>query len=480
MIVSTANLNDFSHEASLRMDVDYFNYLKNIPASYYSFDDLFELVDSEKVDLTLLDTDFKYNEIGDVSKEGDVEPNILNFNDRNLLNEDLFKKIEKGDIMAVDLGDILISKVRPNLKKYIYIDNTLADQFFTTAFIKIRARQHGKIMYFALRTLFFDTLMAISRQGKGYPTLNENDLVTMRFDRKTIDNLLSKSDDINNTISDLENTMSSLKANIYPIDKFTNEQFCSTLHVPFSIVEDIRKGMSFGTQPSKNTSMYNFNVDLSKVCKYKTMRISARSQNPVFANIDALLRKFDLFELKNIVVEKIHNGDSPVYVDDGVIPVVKTMHLSNSGLKTEFDGFVSAEQFENTPEANIHQGDLLICNIGKCSLGKVDVNYLEDEMFAATEVMIVRIDETKFLKEFILHYLRSVFGVYQFEREYTGTTNQIHISPEIVERFLIPNISLDEQRLIVDEIENMSRKQEDIKKQISEARNNVETHFYEL
>ncbi len=84
MIVSTANLNDFSHESSLRMDVDYFNYLKNIPASYYSFNDLFELVDSEKVDLTLLDTDFKYSEIGDVSKEGDVEPNILNFNDRTL------------------------------------------------------------------------------------------------------------------------------------------------------------------------------------------------------------------------------------------------------------------------------------------------------------------------------------------------------------------------------------------------------------
>jgi hypothetical protein len=147
--------------------------------------------------------------------------------------------------MSVDFGDILISKVRPNLKKYIYIDNTLADQFFTTAFIKIRARQHGKIMYFALRTLFFDKLMAISRQGKGYPTLNENDLVTMRFDRNTIDNLLSKADEINDTISDLDNTMSSLKANIYPIDKFTNEQFCSTLHVPFSIVKDIRKGMSF-------------------------------------------------------------------------------------------------------------------------------------------------------------------------------------------------------------------------------------------
>ncbi len=480
MFISTAKLNDFSHESSLRMDVDYFDYYKKIPSTYYSFDDLFELIDSPKVDISTLESDFKYSEIGDVTKEGDVHPNLLNFNDRNLLNEDLFKKIEKGDIMSVSEGDILISKVRPNLKKYVYIDSETASQFFTTAFIKIRAKQHPKLQYYSLRTLFFDSLMAVSRQGKGYPTLNEKDLITLRFDRKQIDKLFSNQKEINNTIQALDKTVSSLKGNIYPIDKFLNEKYCSQFGLPYSVVGEVRKGMSFGTQPSKNTLMYSFDINSSELCRYKTMRLSARSQNPVFKTISDYLGHFDLIELKNIVREKIHNGASPVYVDDGEIPVVKTTHLSSAGLKMEFDGFVSRDQYDNTPEAVIRNNDLLICNIGKCSLGKVDINYSDDDLFAATEVMIVRINEQLFNTKFVMYYLRSVFGVFQFEREYTGTTNQIHISPEIVERFLIPNIDLETQNSIVNEIDKMVEKQEDISTQISNARSKVENHFFEI
>ena len=120
MIISQAQLHDFSNELSLRTDVDYFNYYKNTPNYYYSFGELFELLKNDSVDLTLLDGDFYYSEIGNVSKNGEVEPNILNFSDRNPFNEDLFKKIEKGDITTVKKGDILISKVRPNLKKYVF------------------------------------------------------------------------------------------------------------------------------------------------------------------------------------------------------------------------------------------------------------------------------------------------------------------------------------------------------------------------
>ena len=47
-------------------------------------------------------------------------------------------------------------------------------------------------MYYCMRTLFFENLIAISRQGKGYPTLNETDLLSMKFDASIIDLLLKK------------------------------------------------------------------------------------------------------------------------------------------------------------------------------------------------------------------------------------------------------------------------------------------------
>lgn len=475
MVISTAYLSDFASEPSLRNDVDYFNYLKNMPKEYYSFSELFELIKPSSVDISTLDNDFLYSEIGDVSKTGDVTPNLLNFNNRNLLNESLFKKIEKGDIKSVVLGDILISKVRPNLKKYVFIDEELRNQYFTTAFITIRPKKNGAILYYSLRTLFFDNLMAISRQGKGYPTLNENDLVLMKFDKKIIDNLFSKVTEIDEIISKNHRRIAVIKKGLSSTSSFILNEFNNAFGSDSSLIGSIRKGMSYGTQQFNNTLMNSFKCDLSALSNYKTIRLSARSQNPIFSKLDNELKNFECIEFKNIVREPIHNGDSPVYVDNGEIPVIKTMHLSDLGIKQEYEGFVSSEQYDSTPDAAIRKGDLLVCNIGKCSLGKCVINDLDDKLFAASEVMIIRVDESKFNPEFVQFFLRSAYGIYQFEREYTGTTNQIHISPEIVEKFIIPNIDLLTQNQIVDKIKNEYNKQKTINDEIEKLRTQIET-----
>ena len=172
--------------------------------NYYSFGDLFSIRTDTIVKKESLIDDFLYCEIGNVDKQGNVFPLSLNFDERSLEDESYYKKIEKGDILKADKDDILIAKVRPNLRKYVRITDEIKDIFFTTAFIHIKPKIMPEIMYYSFRSLFYDNLMSITRQGKGYPTLNETDIFQLRFKREHIDNLIAKETYLAKVVRDTE------------------------------------------------------------------------------------------------------------------------------------------------------------------------------------------------------------------------------------------------------------------------------------
>lgn len=86
---------DFSYiaqEPTLRSDINYL--ISDILVSkneYYRFDDLFEVVNDDKVDYRNLDV-FEYVEIGDVSKTEDIFPVQLDVANQNELNANYFNK----------------------------------------------------------------------------------------------------------------------------------------------------------------------------------------------------------------------------------------------------------------------------------------------------------------------------------------------------------------------------------------------------
>ena len=120
----TIDFAELAEEITLRFDVDFVDFNRATKDKIITFKELFFIELSEKKERTsLLDElenkDFYYCEIGNATKQGDLEPVKLNFEDRNELNENYFTKIEKGDIQRAFDGDILLSKVRPNLKNTI-------------------------------------------------------------------------------------------------------------------------------------------------------------------------------------------------------------------------------------------------------------------------------------------------------------------------------------------------------------------------
>ena len=178
MGVIKTSFHKLSKEYSLRFD---FNYIKSdsfTNSNDYDYRALFDIIDVEKVDIALLD-DFKYAEIGNVQSGGDVSPVNLSFNNRTDENENLFKKIERGDIFLPECGDILLAKIRPYLNKNVLVGENKI--YFTTAFIQLRPKIDSVILYNLIRPLFLEKINAVSRCGKGYPTLNDRDLKTRRI-----------------------------------------------------------------------------------------------------------------------------------------------------------------------------------------------------------------------------------------------------------------------------------------------------------
>lgn len=244
----------------------------------------------------------------------------------------------------------------------------------------------------------------------------------------------------------------------------------------FSLDPDLRnklhKGMTFGTQSSTNTQVSTFTTSISTFSNYFGLRFSARSHTPIIDNILSILKDNGVLTIDEITTD-IHNGKKPIYSSEEEIAVIKTANISNNGISLNEVEYVTESQYDDTPDAQILPGDILICNIGKCSLGKVDICDSNDRFFAATETMIVRVDKEKYDPYFLLYYLRSVFGTAQFEREYTGTTNQIHISPDNVRNFIVPNISIDMQKTIVTEIQSRISSQDEISLQVSKLRQDI-------
>ena len=259
----TTDFQELGKEISFRYDFDFLDFQREfLVERCYSFDNLFNFSTKNKVDIEKLDNDFFYVEIGNVSKEGDIEPVKLNFNERKEEEENYYKKIEKGNIIRTERGDILIAKVRPNLKKYVFINEENQKYFYTSAFVHLMPKKLNKILYYSFRTIFYENLIAISRQGKGYPTLKEDDFYYLKFDKKIVDKLSGKQDQIVAEIEPIEKKIKKLKSQITPPQEIINKVFAREFRFDLEKFEELKKEKFF-------------EVDFSKISKNNLIRVSS-------------------------------------------------------------------------------------------------------------------------------------------------------------------------------------------------------------
>ena len=467
MKVEYNSLSYISNELTLRSDVNYIftdSFLSS--EEYYLFSDLFYIVNDNKVDISEL-SECNYVEIGNISSTEDVFPVALSTEDRNELNENYFKKIEKGDIIKVSKNDILISKVRPYLKKILFIDDTNVSYFYTSAFIHIRAKSHPKLLFYALKSVFNHTLNSISRQGKGYPTLSERDILMLKFRKREIDNLFAHHEIISQKISILEPQICNLKNNIKTAEDIINSVIIKKFNLDIanlSIIDNTR----FFTIPFERLSSNNYEIRDS--VRYNKLQAI---QKEILSHIDS----YEVLDAYLLDV-KTKNGWSPENNElEGASKILGIDALHFNGILTTDNPKFTNETRDDIDKFIINDGDFFISRgntVNLVALASVAQNIDEDFIFP--DIMIkLFVDDSKINKMYLAYIFNSVIGRLYFKYASRGKQQtMVKVSSDTIKKFVIPQISISEQEKIVDEIKKETDKQIVVQKQIATLRSKID------
>lgn len=467
-VVSTNIGIDFiSKETSLRYDCNYLLTDTNISkTNYYRFSELFDIVDC-RVDVLDIE-EFYYVEIGDISKNEDVYPVKLSWDTRNELNENYFQKIEKGDIIKPKVGDILIAKVRPNLKKYILIDENTSFYYYTSAFIVLRPKQINKLLFYALKTLFYNNLIAIARQGKGYPTISDKDLKFLKFERKLIESLRENSTSIESEIELIEKETLTLKSQIVPEQDIINEIFSREFNFNINEVKDInnKKYIHASIQDISNK-----NTNLRSSSRWHKLQLIERA---IFKNIP----EYDF--LGNYLVSGgTKNGWSPEcseFEDETMVLGIDA--IRKNGLLT-FENLKYTNQTKsNIKYFIIKENDFFISRgntVDLVALASVAKN-IEDNKYIYPDLMIrITFDTTKINRDYLAYVFNSIIGRMYFKYAAKGKQQtMVKVSSNEIKQFVIPIIDTNEQERIVGEIKSRIEQQNSIKAKIEKLRAKID------
>ena len=463
------NLNDLSHESYLRFNV-HLTWFKFTKASIdtYSFKQLFDIIDRKSLNIDDLD-EIKYAEISNVTKDGNVNPVLLKPNERDDFNDNYFKKIYSGDIIKPSPGDILISSVRPNLKKHRYIESH-DNCYYTKAFIQLRPKFCSKILYYLLRTIFHESLVSISRQGKGYPTLKLNDLYQLRFDKKLIDEAIAKENELINQIlpheKDIEEIHLKVKKSSDIIDEVFNREF------KFKIEEFNRlKAIS------------EYHLSLETIAKNKDLRFSFKFHRDAGILVTKSLEANSTKKIKNYLSLPITlgKGISPGdFVEFGnyyyiSMADIKDWYFDSENAKAISDEYYTAnsDKINLVRDKTICKDDILMARSGEGTIGKVALIQDNDiEGIFSDFTMRIRLKEYNPL--FAYYYFRTNFFQYLIYINKKGLGNNTNIFPNQIAEFPILNVSKNKEQQILDEISNALEEQNKIESRIAKHREKIE------
>jgi hypothetical protein len=302
-MISSRYLSQIHDDFSLRIDVKFISnqneYFHNDNFIQYKYLEsprkIFEKPDHNKV---LDEDDFKYCEITDISEDGEINPYLIEPEEVEIGSEEerILSKIKKGDIISANNGNILLSSVRPNLKKYIYIDKDKEQVYFTKAMILLNPIKNNKILYYLLRSdSYTHQINAISRLGKSYPTVNKEDI--LRHLRIPLKMFVDGADSLIEEIEILEHKITKLRS-----QKKSYQEIANTVlfkYFPYNVGE-------YETENAQNI----YFKSLSNLSENFGIRNSFRA-NKLYKLQSILYQNVEHSELLGKYIKATRNGWSP-------------------------------------------------------------------------------------------------------------------------------------------------------------------------
>lgn len=454
-LVNKVKLSEIAQEKSLRFDISFIKFFASQKQEYYSYKDLFCIPAINNVNLSEIE-ELKYAEISNINKEGEVYPVHLCFDNKNEENESYFAKIEKGDIFKPQINSILLPSVRPYLNKNVLITDD--ELYFTKAMIQIKPKINPKLFYYCIRSIFFDLINAVSRQGKGYPTLKADDLKNIKFPKTLVDSILRQENTLVSNIESIEQEIQKLKKS-------------KKLHLEI-INEVFAKELKFNLELQNETL---FKLSLLQISSNRDLRFSYKFHNPKYQTLYKLLSSKTSKKIKDFLDKPIELGKGitpSLYNEEGAYHYIAMSNIKNYYFEKENCKKISKDFYMQNINKSIEPNDILIARSGEGTIGKVAIIKNENIKGIFAD-FIMRIRLKNYNPLFAYYYFRSDFFQYLIYTHKKGLGNNTNIFPNQIQEFPLLDFPLEQQQAIAQKIKAQIDNQNFIDEQIKQKQQEI-------
>ena len=175
-------------------------------------------------------------------------------------------------------------------------------------------------------------------------------------------------------------------------------------------------------------------------------RLDAQHYRTKYDTLFEKIKKHNWSYVRDINIYN-RRGVQPIYAEDGEIDVINSQHIGKQHL--DYDNFqkTTSKQFRNSPEAHIKTNDLLIYTTG-AYIGNTNVYLERKSALASNHVNILRLKED-IDAAYLAIMMQSKIGKFQTEK-YSRGSAQAELYPNDIEKFIVPILSTDKQKVIGD------------------------------
>jgi len=218
----------------------------------------------------------------------------------------------------------------------------------------------------------------------------------------------------------------------------------------------------------------NFQKPVGYMARFSELEESRRSDaqhyQPRFAHLIDHLSGFQSKRVRDIRTYN-RRGPQPLYVNDGPVNVVNSLHLGPQHI--DYGGLqkTSEKAFAVSPEGHIQKKDLLIYTTG-AYIGRTNVYLSNQPALASNHVNILRLN-SGIDAAYMALVFQSAVGQFQTQKHARGSA-QAELYPTDIDRFIVPLLDPSTQAAIGDLVRNSLEKQQESKHLLNQAKTRVE------
>lgn len=280
-------------------------------------------------------------------------------------------------------------------------------------------------------------------------------------------------------VEPIQNEIKDLRAKIVPIHKIINEVFKIYFEYNYDVFEMKKLERIYTT----SFKMFGNNID---------SRFSVKFHRPAGEFVYTELKKNSYKKLKDLVAIPMITGQgiSNEYDEDGSCLYVSmgdisTWELNIGDLKTVSDEYVKTKSYKKIKGASKPQctklqvNDIVMMRSGEGGIGKVAIIKDDIDAIFCDFLIRIRFRESLVNPMFAYYYFRTDYFQYLVEINKKGLGNNTNIFPNNIQEFPFPDISLIEQKEIVEAIKSKMNEQNIIKKEIAQKKLDIENFVEE-